>query len=194
MATSRFELRKLKEQEDMLPYYKAILAILSTIPPMVLDMIDLPSDVVRDVDDTRLDDDNMGRSAALYSFFLSNAEMTPQDRVVVGQILACAASNIFNENVLTKRGLDKIDALKNTSLFADIGEWFSTVSGTSFVTGDAEREEVSKLDKYIEQYDKTIKDQSLRWTSGGDISDDESATTSSYIKKILDLIPGIDIQ
>jgi hypothetical protein len=189
---SRFELRKTQEQQRMLPYYEAIKAILSTLPPHVLDLIDLPEDVINDVDMTRMDDDNVGRSAAMYGFFLSNMTLTPQDRIVAAQILCSTASNLLNETVLTKNNLDKIGALKNTTILSDIGGWFDEASGMPGLTGDAEREEVGRLDTYVEQYNKAIKDETMRWTESDVVGDDETPKTLSWWAKLIDVIPGIN--
>lgn len=190
MSVTRSEIRKQKQEMNQVPYYDAILAILSIIPPHVLDILDLPSDVIADIDDTRMDDDNTGRACAMYGFFISNMDLTAQDRLVCGQILGCAASNVMNETVLTKRNLDSIDALKNTAVLDTVREWFESTSGVPGLFGDAEREEIARLDAYISMYDKDLKDWGLRLIQNGTINDDETSTVPTLMDALFTNLPG----
>lgn len=146
-------------------------SILTVIPDEILDLLNIPSTLRSQINDLRSEDDTDGMAAAMFAFFMSNSDMTEQDRLVVGQILTVAGGDILNKHVVTKYRLDSEDVLTNVDNFKAIALMFTESSQTERIIGDSMYEELERLANYIEQYDRGVKDKSKAWFKGklGDV-------------------------
>lgn len=193
-SAKREQLRQVEAQEKDLPYWKGNKAMMTIPPARSNDFLDMPDDVTNDIDVLRGGDDNIGTGVAVFGFHLTNnVTLTPMDKIVAAQILWATAANLLNDTVLTKNNLDKIGALKNTTIMSSIGSLGDETSGIPGLHGDAEREELDAIIKYVSMYNKDIKDETIRWTESDVAGDDEGPVTMKWWAKLLDYIPLINM-
>lgn len=152
-----------------------LISALAIWPDEILDTISLNSEVLSMISDARAGDDTFGKATAMIAFILSNADLTEQDRLVVGQILGVAASDIMNKTIVTKNRLDSEDVLTNVTVFQDIKSAFTASDSVTHFVGDAVMEECERIIPYIEQYDRSVKDKSKQWYKSGNVNDSEQA-------------------
>jgi len=150
------------------------IAILSVIDDESLDQLGLNSSTLAGIEEARRGDDTFGLAAAGFCFALTNATLTPQDRLVCSQILALAAACTQRKMVLTKKMLDSENVLMNRAILDNLWQWLLEADKTYTVTGDALEEEVTRIYDYVSQYDRTIKDESREWWKSSATNEDES--------------------
>lgn len=142
------------------------IAYLCLVPDEILDLMDLPASLRSQINEIKAEDDSYGMGAAAFAFFASNADLTDQDRLVVGQLSALAGCDILNKHVITKHRMDGEDVLTNVTNFKAISGYFTESDVNERVVGDGMYEEIERIIPYIEQYDRNVKDKAHSWFKG----------------------------
>lgn len=162
--------------------------MLASLPTEELDLVSLPYDLKMDVMEAKTDDDYLGKGAAYAVASLSNAPLTDQDRLVVGQIFLIGGAKILSGGIVTKAVLDAANVLENRNVFSGMVDWISKYGNTPRRTGDAWAEELERIFTYVEQYDRDVKDTSIQWNKREGEGDIE---TPSDITPWLEWIPFV---
>jgi len=182
--------RTLRKEERKSAMYHLSICMLAILDDNVLDIMNLTPALRGAINTIRAEeDDYVGAAAAFFAFQMSNYDMTDQDRLVASQALAVGSGAIQNRRVATKSMFDSEDILVNRTIMENIATWISEAEAPNVLVGDAVFEQGVELLKYIEQYDRRVKDKSQVWTKGGE---NESETASE--SNILDWIPFVGKQ
>lgn len=167
--------KNLKKTEREAAIYYGATCILSLLRDEDLRLCGIEGELLNDVIDARQQDDFIGTAAAVFGHYISNADLTEQDRTVAAQVLSVAAGSIARKYVLTESMLDGEDVLSNETILKNLYDWLAGAPETVRLFGDSADEEVKRIVDYIENYNRVITDNSRIWLKSGKQNEDETA-------------------
>lgn len=177
--------RTIRNEERKAATYHLMTCMMSVCDDTSLDLLGIPASLRADINAIRANEDDFaGCAAASFAFNISNSDLTEQDRLVVSQILAVAASAVALKKVVTKSMLDGKDVLKNKSILTNLIDWCSEASAPQALVGDAILEQGQSLLEYVEQYNSAVLDKSQQWFKGGGKMEDETASEPHWFNWI----------
>jgi len=165
----------------------SVISILAVMDDDILDLLGLDPSIRASINEQKTGDDTMGKAMALFGFFITNTDLTDQDRLVVGQSAAVISACALRKRVATKQIFDAEDVLQNKTVLTGLIDWFDAAPFTMRCFGDARNEQVVKLTEYIEQYDRDVKDKARKYIDLGEKNEDESASEGG----MLDWVPFV---
>jgi len=177
----------IKEQRKAAVYH-SVVCLLAALPDADVELLDLPGELLGAIMEARAGDDSLGVAAAYAGAALSNADLTPQDQLVVGQVLVVAGARILRGGVATVSVYDAADVTQNQTVFENLTDWIKGTPAVTALVGDAWMENVEATLKYIEQYDRNVKDAAIRYTRSGEEGEKEHPDDTP---KWIDWIPFV---
>lgn len=168
--------------------YWAMICFFAAMSDADLALLELDGDIRSNIAKARSSDDFLGIAAAYAGSMLSNSDMTEQDRLVVGQALAIAGSRTLSGGVATKTVYDEANITENQTVWGNFLDWIGTTPKVTRLYGDAWWENVESIVKYTEQYNRDIKDATIKYTNSKETNETEGPDDTPLWMDILPFV------